>query len=273
MVQVENLLTLLGTNIRLGEDESYKGYSLKDRILYMKDLSELANKFKSELAKTAEKEDFFSLMSRISNIQDSLMIYHESEIVSIEPFETGIDLPEVKAWEAQQRKSFRDNGLYFLKEILEYEIFLCRDLKSFVIQVYNEGLPQLGINKSQMQEFGMLERVNFEGEQSTLVGIMYIFSETKRMLYNTENRYASYDKHFTDFLEKNFAFKKGSKYTPVINAKVALSEIRNSSRSTGENSKKQVVQMIDECIDYLSKYKEEVIALNIHHKTRDSRLK
>lgn len=266
MEPIEALLNLLGSEIKLQGDDSYKNFELKNRHLYFSHLENLTNQFKIALVKQASTVNFFDLLKKITDIQQHLTNYYQTEILSIEPIETGIDKPEVKEWEDYQKKKFRDNSLHFLSIVIRHEIDGARDIKNFIIKTYDQTTQ---IIQSNQESGAILERVRFEGDQYILVALFQGLQLTKKLSFNKESTYPTEQIHFENFLEKNFSYKSGMKYMPVKNVKKALADIRQQYQSTADTAKEKVDSILELTINSLNDFKEELKKTELRHKEKN----
>ncbi|MBK9479670.1 MAG: hypothetical protein IPN99_12680 [Bacteroidetes bacterium] len=265
MEGIEQLLTILGADIIIDKDKNYKGFKLTNSVPYFKELNRLTGNFKITLAKYSGEQDFFILSNRISSIQFRLMSYYQRNCLDSYPDE--LEKAEIKKiYILQEIEENKKSGLFSLKKVLEKEIEICRNITQYLFQVYNE-LESKKLSKNQpVADSPLLEKVRFEGELTVLVGTFLALYKSKKISFNKEFRYTSEEKHFADFIQKNFLFKKGKEYSAITAAAKALADIRNYHENTADVTKGKVLTLLSDSINYLTNLKEELDNNTLRHK-------
>ncbi len=255
------LFQYLGIGLHSNFEENklkYKHIFVEDGITYKHELDEMYDDFRIEFLKDKNEVDTFDLLNQITTIIDDLTVFHYEEIELYKPYIT--ELPEFAEFERLEKKKYHDNQTHLLDPIVKYEIKIAKKVKQFIVK--HRPLVTAHVTK---QVLPLQERVIFEGEQSTLVTLFYALQLIKKLTFNKDNKYATDQLHLEDFLQKNFAYKKGMKYEDVKHAGKAISDIRHPFNDTGVDAKEKALLIIDACIKFLDEVKEEVRKVVVRH--------
>lgn len=227
----------------------YKHIFVEDGVTYRHELEQMFDDFRIEFRKDKHEIDSFDLLNQITTIIDDLTIFHYEEIEFFKPYIT--DLPEYVEFERLEKKRYRDNQLHLLEPIVKYEIKIAKKVKQFIVK----HRPTFS---SPATKQPLKERVIFEGEQTTLITLFHSLQLINKLTFNKNNKYSTDQLHLEDFLQQNFAYKKGMKYEDVKHAGKALSDLRHQLQDTADVAKKNLLSIIDCCIKFFDDLKEQV---------------
>ncbi len=265
METTPKLFQYLGIGIHTNFEDNrlkYKHIFVDESPRYIHELEQMFDDFRIEYQRDIKEVDSFDLLAQITDIIDNLTIYFYNEVEFSKPYIT--ELPERAEEERREKKRYRDNQLHLLEPTIEREIKLAKKVKKFIVK-HRSTVPA----SAHKQILPLQERVNFEGKQTTLVALFFTLQLISKLTFNKKSMYSTEQKHLEDFLEKNFAYKNGLKYEDVKNVEKALSDLRQQYEKTADVAKKNVLTMIDDCITFLSAFKEQLEVTEMRPEEKD----